>query len=261
MAEGKRQPLIAFHGEDLGYGLERGQGGRARPARVVLPGLSLTLHRGDRVALLGQSGAGKSTLLAELRRRLGPQAAWCPQHHGLVAQLAVYHNVYMGRLPEHSALANLWNLLRPLKRPWQAVAELCELLGLEGLMRRPVGQLSGGQRQRVAIARALYQQRDLFLGDEPVASVDPHQALRLLALIEERHHTSVVALHQRELALSHFDRVWGLRDGRLVIDAPAGELTLAELDTLYPDADAAPAPITSTPPLDPEALPCSRGRP
>ncbi|TDR52244.1 phosphonate transport system ATP-binding protein [Halomonas ventosae] len=221
-----RDTLVSLNGADLGHG-----------DRVVLPGLHLDLQRGERVALLGQSGAGKSTLLGALRRQLGDSAAWCPQQHGLVPQLAVYHNVYMGRLAEHSALANLWNLVRPLAGPWCEVAELCDELGLDGLMRRPVAQLSGGQRQRVAIARALYQQRALFLGDEPVASVDPHQALRLLALIGQRHATSVIALHQRELALSHFDRVWGLRDGRLVIDAPARELGLADLDGLYPDAD------------------------
>ncbi|HET8792025.1 MAG TPA: ATP-binding cassette domain-containing protein, partial [Modicisalibacter sp.] len=162
----------------------------------------------------------------------------CPQSHGLVPQLAVYHNVYMGRLERHSGLANLWNLVRPNRRAWAEIDSLCGELGLAGLLKRPVGQLSGGQRQRVAIARALYQQRQLFLGDEPVASVDPHQALRLLALIDKRHATSVIALHQRELALTHFDRVWGLRDGQLVIDAAVGELTLADLDRLYPDAHA-----------------------
>ena len=224
--------LLALEGVDLGHG-----------DQVVLPDLRLGLHHGERVALLGQSGAGKSTLLTELRRRLGETAAWCPQQHGLVPGLAVYHNVYMGRLAEHSALANLWNLVRPLAGPWRQVAELCDALGLSGLMRRPVGQLSGGQRQRVAIARALYQQRPLFLGDEPVASVDPHQALRLLDLIDARHATSVIALHQRELALTHFDRVWGLRDGRLVIDAPAHTLRLSDLDALYPDAGGAPADV------------------
>ncbi|MDI5921469.1 ATP-binding cassette domain-containing protein [Halomonas sp. LR5S13] len=224
-----RDLLLSLTGVDLGHG-----------DRVVLPGLHLGLRRGERVALLGPSGAGKSTLLGALRRQLGDTAAWCPQQHGLVPQLAVYHNIYMGRLAEHSALANLWNLVCPLAGPWRQVAELCDALGLAGLMRRPVEQLSGGQRQRVAIARALYQQRALFLGDEPVASVDPHQALRLLALIEARHATAVIALHQRELALSHFDRVWGLRDGRLVIDAPARELSLADLDGLYPDADGLP---------------------
>ncbi len=254
----QRRPLVSFDAEDLGHPLP------GKSKRVVLSCLSLALYEGERIALLGPSGAGKSTLLGELRRRLGRQAAWCPQHHGLVPQLAVYHNVFMGRLPEHSALANLWNLVRPLRRPWREVAALCDELGLAGLMRRPVGELSGGQRQRVAIARALYQARPLFLGDEPVASVDPHQALRLLDLIDARHVTSVVALHQRELALTHFDRVWGLRDGHLVIDAPTDSLTLAELDALYPDADAA----RDSPPSDEgnaamprgDALPCARGR-
>ncbi|QOR39775.1 ATP-binding cassette domain-containing protein [Billgrantia diversa] len=250
----QRRLLVRFDGEDLGHG-----------EHIVLPRLSLALYAGERVALLGQSGAGKSTLLGELRTRLGRQVAWCPQHHGLVPQLAVYHNVFMGRLQEHSALANLWNLVRPLRRSWYEVAALCDELVLTGLLRRPVGELSGGQRQRVAIARALYQARPLFLGDEPVASVDPHQALRLLELIESRHATSVIALHQRELALTHFDRVWGLRDGCLVIDAPADELTLAELDALYPDADQPdhrPPPDDDAAALpDVDALPCARGRP
>ncbi|ATJ83903.1 ATP-binding cassette domain-containing protein [Halomonas beimenensis] len=247
-----REPLVVLEDADLGHG-----------DRVVLPGLRLRLDRGERVALLGPSGAGKSTLLEALRTRLGDEAAWCPQHHGLVPGLAVYHNIYMGRLAEHSTLANLWNLVRPLRAPWAEVAELCDRLGLEGLMRRPVGQLSGGQRQRTAIGRALYQERSVFLGDEPVASVDPHQALRLLDLIEARHDTLVVALHQRELALSRFDRVWGLHDGRLVIDAPTDELDLADLDALYPDAGGAPPESPSGgEPAAPsfEALPCSRGR-
>lgn len=252
-----RRPLLHLAGEDLGHA-----------DRVVLPGLSLALHEGERVTLFGQSGAGKSTLLAALRAALrvrlgGGEAAWCPQHHGLVPQLAVYHNVYMGRLPERPALANLWNLVRPLRGPWQEVGELCTLLGLEGLERRPVAQLSGGQRQRIAIGRALYQGRAVFLGDEPVASVDPHQARRLLDLIDARHATAVVALHQRELALSRFDRVWGLPDGRLVIDAPAAELTLADLDALYSDAVPAPDATAPSPPPTPgpETPPCSRGRP
>ncbi|MGJ7459926.1 ATP-binding cassette domain-containing protein [Halomonas sp. MA07-2] len=262
MESEQRRPLVAFSGEDLGYGSASSQ--QARLDSVVLPGLTLTLYEGERVALLGQSGSGKSTLLGEIRARLGASAAWCPQHHGLVPALAIYHNVFMGRLPEHSTLAGLWNLVRPLARPWREVGELCTLLGLAGLERRPVGQLSGGQRQRVAIGRALYQERDIFLGDEPVASVDPHQALRLLALIDARHTTSVIALHQRELALTHFDRVWGLGDGHVVIDAPASQLTLADLDSLYPDAEKPATPPDAQAPAampGPEALPCARGRP
>ncbi|WP_275286476.1 ATP-binding cassette domain-containing protein [Halomonas elongata] len=245
----RHAPLLALEDVDLGHG-----------DRVVLPRLSLTLNPGERVALLGPSGAGKSTLLAALRARLGDDVAWCPQHHGLVPGLAVYHNIYMGRLGKHSALANLWNLVRPLRGPWQEIAGLCERLGIDDLMRRPVGQLSGGQRQRTAIGRALYQRRRLFLGDEPVASVDPHQALHLLSLIDAQHDTCVIALHQRELALSHFDRVWGLRNGQLAIDAPATELSLDDLDALYPDAAATAASDTPEATSQPRPLPCYRGQ-
>nr|WP_300306429.1 ATP-binding cassette domain-containing protein [Halomonas sp.] len=245
-------PLAVFDGENLGHG-----------DHVVLSEVHLTFHPGERIALLGASGAGKSTLLSALRQRLGKQAAWCPQHHGLVPELAVYHNIYMGRLEQHSGLANLWNLLRPLAAPWQDIATLCQLLGLEGLMKRPVGQLSGGQRQRVAIGRALYQQRSVFLGDEPVASVDPHQAVELLQVIHERHQGCVIALHQHRLALTHFDRVWGLDKGRVVLDAPSTELSLDTLDALYPSAGAATKTtmdIEQTAPWPQDSLPCPRGQ-
>ena len=65
---------------------------------------------------------------------------------------------------------------------------------------------------------------------------DDDQALRLLAHIQTRHASSIVALHQHRLALAHFDRIVGLRDGCVVLNAPACELTLAHLDALYPDA-------------------------
>ncbi|GHB16067.1 ATP-binding cassette domain-containing protein [Salinicola rhizosphaerae] len=220
--------LVDFQAVDLGHG-----------DQIVLPALTLSIARGERIALLGQSGAGKSTLLTAIRQQQQDAAAWCPQGHGLVPLLSVYHNVYMGQLERHSALANLRNLLRPDPLAWQAVETLCDELGLEGLIRRPVERLSGGQRQRVAIARAFYQQRELFLGDEPLSSVDPHQALRLLEQIQARHDACVIALHQHRLALSHFDRVIGLRDGRVAIDAPCRELDLARLDALYPDARSA----------------------
>lgn len=216
------EALIAFERENLGYG-----------GRTLLPALELALVRGERVALLGRSGAGKSTLLEALRARLADSAAWCPQADALVPMLSVYHNVYMGRLDAFSRARNLINLLRPYRAPWAAIATLTAELGLSGLMSRRVSTLSGGQRQRVMIARALYQQRAIFLGDEPVSSVDPRQGGALVELIKRRHPTCVIALHQRELALSHFDRIIGLDAGRIVLDADATTLTRGDLDILY----------------------------
>ncbi|WP_456268049.1 ATP-binding cassette domain-containing protein [Kushneria sp. AK178] len=201
--------------------------------QVVFPDLTLRISQGERIALLGRSGVGKSTLLAALRAQLDDQGAWCPQANALVPVLSAYHNIYMGRLAHFSRWQNLINLLRPNRACWQEISELAGTLGLDGLLRRPVDQLSGGQQQRVAIARALYQKRPVFIGDEPVSSVDPRQGARLLELIKARHATCVVALHQRELALSHFDRIIGLDDGRITLDAPARALTPDDLDVLY----------------------------
>ena len=233
MTQETPSPLLHLSQDHLGHGAE-----------VVLRDLDIRLLPGERIALLGASGAGKSTLLEALRAALQQRdvaAAWCPQRQGLVPQLSVYHNIFMGRLDQHSRLTNLLNLLRPKPAHWQAVATLCEPLGIAGLMERSVEALSGGQRQRVAIARALYQGHDLFLGDEPVASVDPHQASQLIQLIHARHATSVVALHQRELALTHFTRVIGLGkqadgQGHVLLDVATDGLMPGDLDFLYPAA-------------------------
>ena len=233
MTQETPSPLLHLSQDHLGHGAE-----------VVLRDLDIRLLPGERIALLGASGAGKSTLLEALRAALQQRdvaAAWCPQRQGPVPQLSVYHNIFMGRLDQHSRLTNLLNLLRPKPAHWQAVATLCEPLGIAGLMERSVEALSGGQRQRVAIARALYQGHDLFLGDEPVASVDPHQASQLIQLIHARHVTSVVALHQRELALTHFTRVIGLGkqadgQGHVLLDVATDGLTPGYLDFLYPAA-------------------------
>lgn len=200
----------------------------------ILRDLDLTLAAGERVALLGASGAGKSTLLGALRQRYPDAVAWCPQDTGLVPALSTFHNIYMGRLASYSALRNLRNLVWPAAAELAQVAELAQSLGIAGKLRTSVDQLSGGQAQRTALARALYSGRPLLLADEPVSSVDEHQARRLLDLALSRHDAALVALHDRTLALDCFTRVIGLKDGRIALDAPSAALTLADLDALYP---------------------------
>ena len=201
--------------------------------RVVLNNVSLSIARGERVALVGKSGVGKSTLLAALREQCPKGVAWCPQQHGLVPMLSVFHNIYMGGLHRHNSFYNLFNLIRPLPQPLYEVAGLAKQLQLDEHLLDRVEQLSGGQSQRVAIGRALYQQQKVFLGDEPVSAVDEHQARQLLALIAEKHETLVLALHDVEQALHFCDRIIGLKESAIVLDAPSSTLRPSDLVGLY----------------------------
>ena len=96
-----------------------------------------------------------------------------------------------------------------------------------------VDHLSGGQQQRVALARALYQEPRAILADEPVSAVDPERARDLLELLtsiaREEGVTLVMSLHDVELARLFFDRVIGLREGRVVFDGRASEVEVKDL--------------------------------
>lgn len=204
-----------------------------RGPRVILQNVAIDIAPGERVALLGASGAGKSTLLTSFRRRYPDDAAWCPQDPGLVPMLSVFHNIYMGRLAQYSAWKNLRNLVRPQSSELNQVESVATDLGINALMYTSVDRLSGGQVQRTALGRALYMSRPLLLADEPVSSLDEHQAQQLLETALAAHQASLVALHDRSLALQCCTRVIGLRHGQIVMDEPAASLTLTDLDRLY----------------------------
>ncbi len=204
-----------------------------RQGIAVLHEIDLCIEQGEKIALLGPSGAGKSTLLEALRQQQPQQAAWCPQQGALVPVLSVFHNIYMGALDRHHALYNLANLIRPMTAPWQQVAQLAAELGIADKLRTSVDQLSGGQAQRTALGRALFSRRDVLLADEPVSSLDENQGEALLRLALSRHHTAVTALHDRELALHCCDRIIGLKEGRIIIDARSQNLHLQDLNELY----------------------------
>jgi phosphonate transport system ATP-binding protein len=106
-------------------------------------------------------------------------------------------------------------------------------LGLGDKLFTSIDRLSGGQQQRVAVGRALFAGRPVFLGDEPVSSVDEYQARDIAQIITAAHDTVVLALHDIELALSTCDRIIGLKDGRIALDAPSAALTPHDLAPLY----------------------------
>ena len=85
----------------------------------------------------------------------------------------------------------------------------------------------------MAVARALFSARCTFLGDEPVSAVDEYQGRAILDLVMKRHETVVLALHDIELALACCSRIIGLQEGKIVLDAPAAELSPQALAPLY----------------------------
>jgi len=99
-------------------------------------------------------------------------------------------------------------------------------------------ELSGGQQQRVAIARVLLQDPDCILADEPVSSVDPSLANRIVRLLidlsSKRAKTLVMNLHSVDLALTHFPRVIGLKDGQILFDKKSQSITPEDLGALFP---------------------------
>ncbi len=199
----------------------------------VLKEISLRIREGEQIVIIGASGAGKTTLLRKLFDLQAQRAAFIHQNYALVPQLSVFHNVCAGRLNRHSAGYNLLNLVRPRKQELEAVTPLLEALGMADKRFERVGNLSGGQQQRVAVARAVYRAADILLGDEPVSSIDPHQAGAVLDLLKQRSNTLILAMHDVRLALGHFDRILGLRLGKIVFDLPGGKVDNKTLTDLY----------------------------
>lgn len=200
----------------------------------VLGPLNLELTRGERVALVGKSGAGKSTLLGVMYQRWQNRgAALMPQDLGLVPSLSVFHNVFIGGLARQPSWYNLLNLIRPFRRDVAAIMPLLEQLGIADKCWSAAGELSGGQRQRVAAARAIYQRGEVLLADEPASALDGPTAEVVMAALTQAYSTAVLAMHDVDLALRFSDRVIGIHNGDVAVDAPSRTLKAHDLLSLY----------------------------
>ena len=220
-------PLVALSDETISYG-----------ARDVLANVSISIAAGERIALLGRSGAGKSTLLTQLYQRMAagqPVVALIPQDEALVPALSVYHNIYMGRLDQHSALYNLANLIRPRAGDIADVRSYAASVEMTDSQWQPVGTLSGGQKQRTAIARALYRGGPIVLADEPVSAVDVQQGAQILGTLGARFETVVLAMHDVDLAAGFATRLVGLKNGRIVFDGATAKIARRMIHDLYAD--------------------------
>ena len=199
------------------------------PGVPVLHDITLSIEPGERVAVIGRSGAGKSTLLNTIYRCYREHATLIPQASALVANLSVFHNVFMGCLDRHSTLYNLRTLVWPPASEIAAVTRILEALGLEEKLFAKAGELSGGQQQRTSVARAMLNGRPIVLADEPVSALDRVQGGDVLRVLSGRHETKIFAMHDIRLALEHSDRIVLLEGGRIILDEASGQLSYERL--------------------------------
>jgi phosphonate transport system ATP-binding protein len=253
---------VAIRVEDLGMTFPGGV--------RALDGVSLEVHEGEFLAVLGLSGSGKTTLLRCVNRLIDPtegriwifdseitaasgaelralrrQVAMIFQQFNLVKRHTVLTNVLSGALGRMALLPSLV-LSFPAAEQQAAVAAL-DRVGLGGREASRADALSGGQQQRVAIARALMQTPRIILADEPVASLDPalrHSVMRHIeSLNRDEGLTVLCALHDIDLVARYATRMVALRDGRLVWEGSAKEFDRTTFKDIYGD-EAEPASNT-----------------
>ncbi len=221
--------------------------GESEPVRAV-DGVSLTVKRGELIALYGPSGSGKTTLLMLMAALLRPEAGSVKLDGREISALSEqdasrYRLSEMGfvrqtlnLIPGVSALDNAaLKLLGMDVRAREArarVTPLMDRLGLEQRLRNRPEQLSMGERQRVMIARALSTDPKLLLADEPTGSLDSRRGREVLDLLtgvcRERELAVVLVTHDPQAA-AYADRVHTLRDGKLVDYEPDPLLASADV--------------------------------
>jgi ABC-type Mn2+/Zn2+ transport system ATPase subunit len=223
---------------------------------VALRGVSLRVKSGEFVGIIGPNGAGKTTILTIINglgkllhgsvRVLGHSVTPGNGHSlrkrvGYVAQVQnidprmpmnVRDVVMIGRY----GLLGL--IKRPKRRDWEVVDEALELVGMSHLSQRPIGHLSGGEQQRVAIARCLAQEPEIFLLDEPTASLDWRAKTDILELVkvihDSRHLTTLFVTHDLSSLPVACDRAVLMKEGLIWCEGSPDEiLTDNNLSYLY----------------------------
>lgn len=226
----------------------------------ALVDINFQIYPGERVALVGSSGAGKSTLLSLLNGTLIPNQGevWVLgknlsrltshrlqqvqreigtvyQQFQLVDTLRVIHNVNAGHLGRWSFFKSAWSLAWPLEV--ETALKALTQVGIPEKLYERTDQLSGGQQQRVALARVIIQNPLVILADEPISSLDPELSREIMDLLRQMSHsagkTLVISLHSLEFARSHCQRLVGLREGKIVFDAPVAAVSQEMIEDLY----------------------------
>ena len=238
--------------------------------KTALDNLSLTLHEGDFVTVIGGNGAGKSTMLNAIAGTFsvdsgsilidGKDVTRLPEFKRAALLGRVFQDPMMGTAPtmqiqENLALAARRGKHRGLKwgitpqEEQEYYQKLKDLdLGLEDRMKAKVGLLSGGQRQALTLLMAALQKPKLLLLDEHTAALDPRTAAKVLKLsdkiVEENHLTTMMITHNMKDAIAHGNRLIMMDAGHVVLDISGEEkkkLTVSDLLTLFSKASGTEA--------------------
>ncbi|MGF1538147.1 MAG: phosphonate ABC transporter ATP-binding protein [Elainellaceae cyanobacterium] len=231
---------------------------------VALADIDISVEQGQMIALVGASGSGKSTLLRNINglqvadkgtvkifgtplqsggrlhskaRRLRSQIGFIFQQFNLVNRLSALDNVLVGNLSNVSVWRSLYRgFSQPEKT--RALAAL-ERVGILNQAYKRASALSGGQQQRVAIARCLMQGAKVILADEPIASLDPESARKVMELLTQLNRegiTVVTSLHQVQMVRRYFDQAIALRDGSVQFVGHTDALDDRRLNQIYGSA-------------------------
>jgi len=230
----------------------------------ALDNVSMNIEEGDMIGLIGASGSGKSTLLRQISglittdkknsyikvfgetvqnngkiganiRKIRSNIGFIFQQFNLVERLTVMKNVLVGHLSKMPKLRSFLQFF--LKREKILAMEALHRVNMSGKAMQRASTLSGGQQQRVAIARAIMQKAKIILADEPIASLDPQSAKKVMKILSNVNHednvTVVVSLHQVDYALKYCKKIIALKEGRIVFIGSVKDVTLDILHMIY----------------------------
>tara|TARA_B100000902_G_C27278437_1_gene900223 strand:- start:351 stop:1142 length:792 start_codon:yes stop_codon:yes gene_type:complete len=228
----------------------------------ALEKIDLKINEGEKIAIVGPSGSGKSTFLNIINASIQPthgkikifgkdshlyspkelktlrsNISLIPQNLALVNSFRVWQNVITGGIGHYGFLKLIKNLFAPSKNKLADIHSILERVGIEEKLYSITSTLSGGQKQRVAVARSIFQSPSTILADEPVSSVDPARAASLVKILlkvaEEEEATLLMSLHNLDLAMRHFPRIIGIRNGNVHFDQSPDQISQSQLEELY----------------------------
>lgn len=231
----------------------------------LIESIGLDVREGELIGLIGPNGSGKSTLLKNIYRVLEPesgriflngqdlfrmsvketsrQMAVVSQESTVAFDFTVKETVMMGRNPHKRMFET------DTKQDHEIVEQALSRVGLLHAANSSFYTLSGGERQRVQIARALAQEARVLILDEPTNHLDIRYQLQMMDLVKTLKLTSLAALHDLNIAAYYCDRIYVLKEGRIIVSGSPDEVMRPDLirDVYGVETDISKHPLTGKP--------------